>query len=56
VVLDDVRRARLYGPVGLDTGADSPEEIALSIAAEILAVRNNRQTASLRDRRGPIHA
>lgn len=56
VVLDDAQRARLYGPVGVDTGADSPEEIALSIVAEILAVRNNRAAASLRDRRGPIHA
>ncbi len=55
-VLDAVQRARLYGPVGLDTGADSPEEIALSIVAEILAVRNGRPAASLRDRRGPIHA
>ncbi len=56
VVLDDAQRARLHGPVGLDTGADSPEEIALSITAEILAVHNRRAAASLRDRRGPIHA
>ena len=56
VALDDAQRARLYGPVGLDTGADSPEEIALSIVAEILAVRNSRAAVSLRVRRGPIHA
>ena len=55
-ILDDAQRTRLYAPVGVDTGADSPEEIALSIAAEILAVRNGRPAASLRDRRGPIHA
>jgi xanthine dehydrogenase accessory factor len=55
-VLDEADRARLYAPVGLDTGADSPEEIALSIVAEILAVRNQRPAASLRARRGPIHA
>jgi xanthine dehydrogenase accessory factor len=56
VVLDDAQRSRLYGPVGLDTGADSPEEIALSILAEILAVHNGRAATSLRDRRAAIHA
>ena len=49
------QRARLYGPVGLDVGAEAPEEIALSILTEILAVRRGRPVASLRDRRGPIH-
>jgi len=56
VQIDDRQRARLYGPVGVDVGADAPEEIALSILAEILAVRNGRPVASLRDRRGSIHA
>ena len=46
---------RLYGPAGLDTGADSPEEIALSIATEILAVLNNRPASRLREGSGPIH-
>ncbi len=55
VSLDDAQRARLYGPVGADIGADAPEQIALSILAEILAVRNGRAATSLRDRRGPIH-
>jgi xanthine dehydrogenase accessory factor len=55
VTLDEAQRVRLHGPVGLDTGADSPEEIALSITAEILAVRNDRAAGALRNRRGPIH-
>ncbi len=32
-----------YSPVGLDTGGGSPEEIAVSICAEILAVKNGKQ-------------
>lgn len=56
VTVDEAKRARLFGPVGVDLGAESPEEIALSILAEILALRNARQIASLRERGGPIHA
>lgn len=37
---------RLYGPVGLDIGASTPEAIALAIVAEILAVRANRAGGS----------
>lgn len=54
--LDDGQRARLFGPVGVDLGAESPEEIALSILSEILALHNGRRVASLRERGGPIHA
>lgn len=55
VVLTDADRERLYGPVGLDLGAEAPEEIAVSILAEIQAVRNGRSLTSLRSRQGPIH-
>lgn len=48
-------RALLHGPAGLDLGADGPDEIALAIASEILAVRSGRGGGPLRDRAGPIH-
>ncbi len=46
---------RLYSPVGLDLGAETAEEIALSIIGEILALSRNRRGGLLRDRRGAIH-
>ena len=55
VALDQAERARLYAPVGLDLGAETPEEIALSILSEMLAVRNGRPAVSLRERPGSIH-
>lgn len=51
----DNQLQRLYSPVGLDIGADTPEEIALSIVAEIQAVLTNHSGGSLRNKLGPIH-
>lgn len=47
--------ARLFAPVGLDIGADTPESIALSIIGEIQSVLKNRSGGNLRDRQGSIY-
>jgi len=47
--------ARLHGPIGLNIGAESPEEMALSILSEIQAFVNGRSGGFLRDHGGPIH-
>lgn len=45
----------LHAPAGLDIGSETPEEIALAIAAEIMAVVNRRHGGSLRNNNGAIH-
>ncbi len=47
--------ARLSGPIGLDTGARTVLETALSILAEIVAVRHGRDGGRLTSAEGPIH-
>ncbi|WP_344845883.1 XdhC family protein [Kribbella ginsengisoli] len=46
---------RLSTPIGLDLGSSSPEETAISIAAEIIAIRSGRSAGRLTGGTGPIH-
>jgi xanthine dehydrogenase accessory factor len=53
--LTDDEIARLSSPIGLDLGARTPEETAVSIAAEIIALRWGGGGGRLGERHGPIH-
>ncbi len=61
-IVDELRKgnvisivSRLHAPTGLDLGSETIEEIALSIIAEIQAVRRNAHAGFLRDAATPVH-
>lgn len=51
----EANQNNLYGPMGLDIGAEGSEEIALSVLSEIKAVVSQKSSGFLRDKNGPIH-
>ena len=46
----------LHSPMGLDIGADGPEQVAIAVIAEVQAFLNGRAGGQLRNRHGSIHA
>src|SRR5215203_695110 len=58
-ILRDIGRQgdeRVFGPVGLDLGADGPRQVALAIVAELLAFTTGREPRHLYERKEAIHA
>lgn len=56
ITITERQKSKIFGPVGLDIGAETSEEIALSVLAEIKAVLNGRTGISLREKSEPIHS
>lgn len=55
IELSEADKVRIHAPSGLEIGADTPEEIALSIFSEILSVFSGKSGGMLKFKSGPIH-
>lgn len=55
VRISEKDQQRIHSPVGLDIGAETPDEIALAIVSEIQAHRQGRRGGLLKERKGYIH-
>jgi xanthine dehydrogenase accessory factor len=56
ITLSEGQLNTIYGPIGLDIGAETSEEIAISVVAEIKAVMSGKHGTSLKYREDKIHA
>ena len=55
IEVSDQQKSKIFGPTGLDIGAETSEEIALSVLAEIKAVITGKKGTLLREKSEPIH-
>jgi xanthine/CO dehydrogenase XdhC/CoxF family maturation factor len=55
ILYSPAEREKIFGPMGLDIGSETAEEIALSVMAEVKAVLSGKTGRPLRERKEPIH-